>query len=218
MASPVFILRPLAVGCTVAALVVDCHRAAAQEPPPIPLFAIDLHGVVASFPDDPALALSRDLNQAELPGLGFGGDVAAHVYPFRLRGITFGLGGRLMTVRARQTPPSTTGFRSVTERLTYLGPQLSFNFGTGNGWSYLSGGVSASKWSIVPDGRAPLPPDEERVRTLDYGGGARWFIRSHLAFSFDVRFYAIAPTSQTVLLPPGPRTTLLVVGAGVSIK
>jgi hypothetical protein len=123
-----------------------------------------------------------------------------------------------MTLRAHRTPSSDTGLRAVSERVTYLGPQLSFNFGSGDGWSYLSGGISASRWSIVPDEAAPLPLDEERLKTLDYGGGARWFIRPHLAFSFDVRLYAIAPSSPTAVLPGGPRTTLLVVGAGVSVK
>ena len=28
---------------------------------------------------------------------------------------------------------------------------------------------------------------------LNYGGGARWFNSPHLAFTFDIRFYAISP-------------------------
>ena len=36
--------------------------------------------------------------------------------------------------------------RPVTERFTHLAPELSFNFGTGNGWSYLSGGIGRSTW------------------------------------------------------------------------
>ena len=79
-------------------------------------------------------------------------------------------------------------------------------------------GSIASTWSLVPDGSSPQPPDEERLKTIDYGGGARWFARPHLAFSFDVRFYAINPSSPTFALPGGPRTTLLVFGVGVSLK
>ena len=37
------------------------------------------------------------------------------------------------------------------------------------------------------------PPDDEPLNTINYGGGARWFIKPHVAFSFDVRFYAINP-------------------------
>jgi hypothetical protein len=59
---------------------------------------------------------------------------------------------------------------------------------------------------------------EERLKTIDYGGGARWFAKPHLAFSFDLRFYAINPSAPTLTLPAGPRTRLMVFGAGVSIK
>jgi hypothetical protein len=111
-----------------------------------------------------------------------------------------------------------SGLRAVTERFNYLGPQLSFNLGTGVGWSYISGGIAASTWSVVPVGAIAQPPDEERLKTIDYGGGARWFAKPHLAFSFDVRFYAINPSSPAAGLPSGPRTTLLVIGAGISVK
>jgi hypothetical protein len=203
----------------VAALVGRVQPADAQEPPPpIPRFVVDLHGTVATFPADSNLAVSRGLNQSELPGNGFGGDVAAHVYPFKYRAVTFGIGGRITTSRAHRAQTQESGLRPVTERFTYLGPQLSFNFGTGSGWSYISGGIAASTWSVVPDGSIKQPPDQERLKTLDYGGGARWFIKPRLAFSFDVRFYAISPSSPTVALPGGPRTTLLVIGAGISVK
>lgn len=201
-----------------AAVVGSAQQAGAQEPPPIPRFVVDLHGTVASFPADPNLALSRGLNQAELPGRGFGGDVAVHGYPFKYRAVTFGIGGRLTASRAHRSQAQTSALRPVTERFTYLGPQLSFNFGTGAGWSYISGGIAASTWSVVPGGSIAQPPDEERLRTIDYGGGARWFAKPHLAFSFDVRFYAINPSSPTSVLPGGPRKTLLVVGVGISLK
>jgi hypothetical protein len=211
-------LRSIAVLSVLAALFCSAQPADAQEPPPpIPRFVIDLHGTVATFPDDSNLASSRGLNQSELPGRAFGGDVAAHVYPLKYRAVTFGIGGRITTSRAHRSQTEATALRPVTERFTYFGPQLSFNFGTGAGWSYISGGIGAATWSIVPDGAIPLPLDEERLRTIDYGGGARWFARPRLAFSFDVRLYAINPGSPGALTS-SPRTTLLVVGAGVSIK
>jgi hypothetical protein len=213
------LFRTSVVLYVLAAVVGSAHPADAQEPPPpIPRFVVDLHGTVATFPANPNLALSRGLDQRELPGAGLGGDVAAHVYPFKYRGVTFGIGGRFTRSRAHRTPTQESALRPVSERFTYLGPQLSFNFGTGFGWSYISGGIAASKWSVVPDGSIPQPPDEERLRTIDYGGGARWFAKPHLAFSFDVRFYAINPSSPTLALPGGPRTTLMVFGAGISVK
>ena len=78
--------------------------------------------------------------------------------------------------------------------------------------------LAASTWSVAVDGAPPSPADQERLKTIDYGGGARWFAKPHLAFSFDVRFYAINPTTPVNGLPAGPRTTLLVIGAGVSLK
>jgi hypothetical protein len=192
---------------------------AQNEPPPIPFFVIDLHGTTLGFPNDPELAASRGLALAELPGRALGGDVAVHLFPFRLRGVTFGVGGRLITARARRTAEGqAASLRPVTERFTYLGPQLSFNFGTGSGWSYLSGGIAGSTWSAVADGFTTSPADTERLKTIDYGGGARWFAKPHLAFSFDIRFYAINPSTPVSGFPSGPRTTLFVVGAGVSVK
>jgi hypothetical protein len=193
-----------------------------EAPPPIPWFVVDLHANIPRFPDNPQLAASRLLNEAELPAAGLGGDVGVHLYPFTWRQLTFGVGGQLTWSRAHNTPDTSSAsgapLRPVTERFVSLAPQLSFNFGTGNGWSYLSGGVSAATWSTVPDGLDPLPPDLERLRTINYGGGARWFIKSHLAFSLDVRFYAISPSTPTGGLPNGPRTTLMVIGAGLSLK
>jgi hypothetical protein len=207
----------------VMALAAAPTRARAQEPPPpIPRVAVDVHATVPRFPANQTLASSRGRNLAELPGSGLGADIAVNVYPIKWKAVTFGLGGHVMTSRAHRTPAapadSTEIFYPVTEHFTYLGPQLSFNFGTGAGWSYLSGGISASRWSVVPDGFNRLPSDDERLKTIDYGGGARWFIKPHVAFSFDVRFYAINPGTPNGVLPGSPRTTLLVIGAGVSIK
>jgi hypothetical protein len=209
----------LVLGCCIC----SARPAGAQgPPPPIPRWAVDVHGILPTFPDEQALADSRFLLLGQLPGRGVGGDVVVNVYPLRLRAVTFGVGGRLMSARAHTDAfvpqDSTIQLPAVTERFTYLAPQVSLNFGTGAGWSYLSGGISTSTWSIVPDGAVPLPPDEERIQTIDYGGGARWFIRPHVAFSFDVRFYAINPTKAVGAIPAGPRTTLLVIGAGVSLK
>lgn len=214
-------MRPLVIlGLTAVAAI--CPSAYAQEPPPrLPIVVVDLHGAVPNFSDDPRLAASRGLNQAQLPGLGIGGAVGAHVYPFKWRAVTFGVGGQMTVVRAHRTPSNqTTVLAPVTERFTSIAPQVSFNFGTGDGWSYLSGGLSTSRWSLVPDGAVSLPGDDEALKTLNYGGGARWFAKSHLAFSFDVRFYAINPGTSNGS-PSGagsPRITMVIVGAGVSVK
>ena len=196
--------------------------AAAQDPPPrIPLFVVDVHAVVPMFPSDSVLlAASRGLSSAaQLPGSGLGGDIAVHIFPLRWRAVTFGLGGNLMTGHSRLAlDPATSPLAPVTERFTSIAPQVSFNFGTGLGWSYISGGMSTVTWTIIPDGSASLPVDDEKLKTINYGGGARWFIKPHVAFSLDVRFYAINPSAPHGILPSTPRTTLIVIGAGVSLK
>jgi hypothetical protein len=203
------------------ALLVAARPVRAQDPPPrIPWFVVDVHGSVPRFPsDDPLLADSRGMNLTELPGRGLGVQIGAHVYPFRWHAVTFGVGGELALSRARKSPPTGVAtLRPSEERYRSIAPQLSFNFGTGQGWSYLSGGLGQSTWAIIPEGQQDYPPDSEKLKTINYGGGARWFIKPHLAFSFDVRFYAINPGLSFGSRPGSPRTTLLVIGAGISIK
>jgi hypothetical protein len=192
-----------------------------QEPPPrIPIVAIDLHVTVPRFPSDAAVADSRSMTVAELPGRGLGLHGALTFYPIKWRVVTFGIGGEVTANRSRSQPPaSNPGLRGAEEKFLSAAPQLSFNFGSGRGWSYLSGGIGLSQWSLIPDDRVePFPGDTERLKTINYGGGARWFAKPHLAFSFDVRFYAINPGSPYLGNPGSPRTRLLIVGAGVSFK
>jgi hypothetical protein len=194
--------------------------ARAQEPPPpIPRVALDVHATVPHFSQDAALADSRGLSAGELPGVGLGAHMTVTVYPLKWRAITFGLGGELVTARAKYTPPEDTATtQPVTETFRSLGAQLSLNFGTGSGWSYLSGGIGRSNLSIVPEGREPLDTDNEVLKTINYGGGARWFAKPHLAFSFDVRFYALNPGTPSFGFPGSPRMRFLSIGAGVSLK
>jgi hypothetical protein len=202
------------------ALVFAAARARAQEPPPpIPRIALDVHATVPQFPQDTGLADSRGLSAGELPGIGLGAHMTLTVYPMKWRAITFGLGGEVATARAKYTPPEATpGAQAVTETFRSLGAQLSLNFGTGNGWSYLSGGIGRSNLSILPQGREPLDTDNDVLKTINYGGGARWFAKPHLAFSFDVRFYALNPGTPSFGFPGSPRMRFLSIGAGVSLK
>jgi len=197
-----------------------CPRASAQQPPRIGPFVVDLHGTVPAFPtDSPALAASRDITAADLPGHGLGVDAAAQIYLFKFRVMTVGIGGNLMVGRSRSSPLAGTTGRAVTERFTSIAPQLSLNFGSGYGWSYLSGGIGQATWFLVPEGATATAADEEKIKTINYGGGARWFKKKHIGFSFDIRFYAINPgTPTSAHLVGSPRTRLLVVGAGVSVK
>src|SRR6266498_3922683 len=99
-------------------IVAIAASSAAQEPPPrIGPIVIDLHGTVPRFPDDdPGLAESRGLSVSELPGTGLGLQAGVHLYFFRWRAITFGIGGETVSARAKQIPPAAAiGLRPVTE-------------------------------------------------------------------------------------------------------
>lgn len=195
--------------------------ARAQDPPPrIPLFVIDFHGTMPRFPSQSQdLAESRALTLAELPGAGLGLQAGLHLYPLRFRVISFGIGGEVVTGRAKHTPAAGSGNLNATvEHFRSIAPQLSFNFGNGHGWSYLSGGLGSSNWQLKVQGDPDSIADTEPLKTINYGGGARWFIRPHVAFSFDVRFYAINPGTPDITSTGSPRTTLLIIGAGVSVK
>jgi hypothetical protein len=180
--------RLFVLSIVISTVLLVARPAVAQDPPPrIGPFVVDLHATVPRFPQDPQLAASRGMNLSELPGSGLGLQIGAHVYPVRWRAVTFGVGGEFATGRARQTPAAAAGatLRSATERFTTVAPQLSFNFGTGTGWSYISGGLGRSTWAVVPQGQEGFPADSEKLKTINYGGGARWFMKTHLAFSID---------------------------------
>ena len=216
-------MRRLAPLFVFAGWMVCAARANAQEPPPpIPRFVVDLHATVPLFPNDvQQLAASRSpsWSLAELPGRGFGGQVGVHVYLLRWRALTLGVGGEVIVASASSTPADpSSSLVAVEERLVSAAPQLSFNFGTGHGWSYLSGGVGRSVWSLHEVGQQPSSSDVEPLQTFNYGRGGRWFIKNHLAFSLDVRFYEIQSGTPVPPLPGSPRTRLLIIGAGISLK
>lgn len=196
--------------------------AVAQDPPPrIPFAVIDLRGSFPSFPKEPQLAQSRNLQLDELPGRGLGADLGLHLRVFTWKVVTVGVGGQVTVARARSSAVARDGQtlrRAVTETFVSVTPQLSFNFGDGDGWSYISGGLGPSQWQVIPEGGEVSVADEERLRSVNYGGGARWFIKRHVAFTFDVRFHQIDPGTPQFGFPGGPRTTFLVMGAGLSLK
>jgi len=227
-------MRPvrLFVACLVVVLASCSSPAAAQDPPPpIPWFVVDAHATVPKFSsDDTELAASRGMVAAELPGSGIGAQIGLHLYLLHTRVVTFGVGGELAYGRSSNTPPAgstqsdlTTPLRPAEETFLSLAPQVSLNFGNGSGWSYLSAGLGGTTLSLVPQGAADNSSNSDRLKTFDYGGGARWFIKPRLAFSFDVRFYVISPgfpgiSSTGTIYPAPPRQRLLVIGAGISMK
>jgi hypothetical protein len=200
-------------------LMIAATPAAAQDPGRIGPFVVDIRGSFVSVGQDPLLAANRGLGPAQLAGSGIGLDIGGHVYLFRWRSITFGVGASALFMSTSRTPgqddPDPDG-PTVDTRFRALSPQLSFNFGDGDGWSYLSGGIGTSRLSVFIE--QETEPPQRRAGTLNYGGGARWFARPGLAFSFDLRLFAISPLEQTDTEPGSPRMTRVALSVGVSIK
>jgi len=192
------------------------------DPPPGP-FVIDARGAFSTVGRSEALALPRGLQASELPRRVIGLDVGAHVYPVR-GPVTLGIGASLVRIGGTQTPepvedgatadaPITAG----TFTLTSLAPQLSLNFGTTRGWSYVGAGLGLSK---LDAGRAESTTrvSSPQLLTLNVGGGARWFVTEHAAFNFDLRFYRVGASDLSGPYLGNPAVSLFVVSAGLSFK
>ncbi len=143
-------------------------------------FVIDVRGVTSGIPASPGLY--PDLgDQYVVPARGFGFDVGAHIYLFSLGPARLGIGANYIEVRGTAADADAT--------LQTIAPQLSFNFGTSDGWSYLSLGA----------GTARVNADAEASSSaINAGGGARWFLKRHLAVGFDIRFHKIAADGDTM--------------------
>lgn len=211
-------------------LLVLVSSATAQDREPLPLVAIDLHGASVGLPtsDGWIPVVSGD---TEVPGRGWGVAGGATVYPLRLGIVTLGLGASLSTARAAsQSLTITTGSGAtattrvtpvVRTRVINVVPQLSINFGHRFGWSYLSGGLGRTKVSSSADAVGATPDDivpDSWNQAINFGGGARWFMKPHLGASFDVRFVKLGSRGATGLLPSAKRTQMITISAGISIQ
>jgi hypothetical protein len=190
-------------------------------------YVVDARGTLPRFKEDASVAAGLDVAADTLPTRGLGVAAAIHVYPLRRRGVTIGIGGEWLLARGSRGPEAPDGNdeepdpapegSTVTTRLSSLAPQISLNFGTRDGWSYVSGGMGLASLSSERD-EAPFADGGGRRRAINYGGGARWFARPRLAFTFDVRFYSIAAREASAGRPAYPSTRLMVFSAGASFR
>jgi hypothetical protein len=193
-------VRFIALCCTLLAV-----PAFAQQPPAAPgPYVIDLRGSMLAIPNEAAFFPATQSSIA-VPSRGFGFDVGAHVYPFGLGPARVGIGANFARARGSLADPN------VSAVITTLAPQLSFNFGTRDGWSYLSVGYGAVTVSTQLDDETK---ESGRLGSFNVGGGARWFLSRHLATSFDLRFYRVAPSSAAVT----PGVGVFGASVGVSLR
>jgi hypothetical protein len=195
--------------------------ASAQPQRPVGPFVADVRGIFARHKVEPSVATELGVVPANIPERSFGLSGGVHWYPVRVKNVTFGVGGEAVLARSSRTveatsataPPSPVVRRYFRE----VSPQISFNFGHRNGWSYISGGIGRSRLYVDRED-APIS-DAPGRKTINYGAGARWFVNHHMAFSAEIRWYSVSPQEAT---PGGgvaqPRTTVMVLSAGVGLR
>ena len=150
---------------------------AAQDDEPIGRYVIDVRGSMVNLGRNDELARVRRLRANQLPSRGTAIDLGGHFYFLRLGPVTFGLGASILSAAAQQpvveptADDPTPGFPQftpqqpaqddeelepvieglpVTSRFTAISPQITFNFGHRNGWSYVGGGLGTSRLNVYP--------------------------------------------------------------------
>ena len=172
-----------AVWLGLAGLLLPGSRVSAQSltpGPPGPVFVVDVRGATSSIPTSVGLYPTVP-EGGSVPARGFGYDVGGHVYLFNLGPARVGVGANLVGVRGTATDATVT--------MQIVAPQLSFNFGTSDGWSYLSLGAGAARVNGIVTASSSA---------LNIGGGARWFITRHIGVGFDVRIHKIGVDGEVM--------------------
>jgi hypothetical protein len=223
-------------GFVLLALSVLPVSASAQDPAPVvqpvaaePIarYVLDARGTMARFKPLASIGTSLGVDaNTTLPTRGFGVMVGAHLYPLRRGSFALGVGGEwLLPTQGSRTAAAATEDGpegpTVETRIGGLSPQVSLNFGRRKGYSYISGGMGWASLTSEREQTTTSPvtsPDDDRRRAMNYGGGARWFAKKHLAFSLDLRFYAVSAREATATVPEYPSMTVMVFSAGVSIR
>ncbi len=202
-------LRPWVVALLV--LAATARAALAQAPTSPGPYVLDARGVTITLPNDPAFfpPLAAD---SFIPGRGFGADLGAHVYRGRLGRSALGFGANWLWLRGTTSTTRTgPGVHSV---FTAVAPQVSFNFGTGAGWSYIGGGagIGSISSSTHPAAGAGASLDGGQQLAINVGGGAKWFFSKRKAVAFDVRFHRLMGRGGV------PGASLMAVSAGFALR
>jgi hypothetical protein len=192
-----------AIALAIAVLTPATSSAQVSAPGP---YVIDLRGAMSGAPNS-ASFYPPVPTTIRVPQRAFGFTAGAHVYVFRIGAARIGLGVDVMRARGTartdasevQTTSAAaaeaTGIFDAAMTMTTVAPQLSFNFGTHEGWSYLSGGYGPASTHAevnVPASFGEQSGSRNRhMSAVNFGGGARWFLRERFAVGFDVRFHRL---------------------------
>jgi hypothetical protein len=213
----------------VAVLLAAAPAAAQQAPERIPFFAADLHAATVGLPQAEGW-VPIGTSSTKYPGRNWGFAGGANIYPLRFKSAAFGFGAMLISgkgtaetvaVSGAGATATTTVTRVVHTGITSVAPQVSLNFGHKLGWSYLAAGYGRSKVTSSSDAIGTVPEivvPEAWNAALNFGGGARWFMKPHLGAGFDMRFVKLSSRSPTDTLPSAKRTQLWNISVGISIQ
>jgi hypothetical protein len=223
--NPVLRIRCRSAWLLAALLLAPATRIDAQVREPVGPFAADVRVAMPRFKEDVIVASDIGVDSIDMPTSGLGLVFGAHWYPVRSRRVTLGVGGEILLSRGSKTPevaeddglPPAVPGPTVNTRFSSVSPQVSLNFGSNRGWSYLTGGLGWGGF-VTEREDAPVADGDSSPRVLNYGGGARWFVKQHVAFALDLRFYAVGAQEATIERPAYPARTMMVFSAGISFK
>ena len=208
------IVRCAAAGVLTVAVMAATPAAGQSAPGP---WVLDVRAATSGVPGD--AAFYPTLTAAAVPSRGYGADIGGHFYAFTIGPGRVGFGANVLIIRSTATAAAPSADPDSSQRLTVnlrtISPQISFNFGSRDGWSYLSAGLGVASIATETRGAASGSVESGWLRSVNFGGGARWFIKPRLAFGFDVRAHKIAAGSGTT---PTPASTVTSVSAGLSIR
>ncbi|MEQ1896296.1 MAG: hypothetical protein ABL971_02780 [Vicinamibacterales bacterium] len=202
-------LRVLALAFGLIAAVPAAH---AQDPPTRPgPWVLDVRGVTLSLPVAAGFVPPVP-SGTSLPSRGFGGELGIRWYGPNWGPSRIGVGAGW--IWARGTTPEVGAVPGIQEVFTSLTPEVSTNFGTASGWSYVSLGVGTARIRTVSvlKGTTSEPASTGSVLDVHAGAGARWFTSNHLAVGFDVRLHRLSAGAAT------PSTIRLLTSVGFSLR
>ena len=152
----------------------------ATAPPDRPgPYVIDIRGVTIGAPQGAAFYPPVPAGTV-IPTRAFGFDVGGHVYLFQFGPARVGVGANLLRFRGTASPATTTvaAAPDMKTTTTTLAPQVSFNFGSSEGWSYLSAGFGTAHVNTARssfDKGEALTHESGSLSSVNLGAGARWF-------------------------------------------
>ena len=220
------------VGCLIAVFLAVTPQPTEAQPARerIGRFVVDARVTSAGLPGDPGWTPLNLPTDTETPSRAPGLDLAAHVYVLRFKSMALGVGASWDIARGRTAPPDLPSGTpepavrppEVTTRVTSFAPQVSLNFGHSLGWSYIGGGLGLtrveSSAQAVTGTVQYVPVDSGWTKTINYGGGARWFVNDHIGVGFDLRWYRLSIVEPSATSPGASRASLLTAAVGVSLK